>query len=469
MQNAVERHLRSDTAWSLLGFVLMAGAAAAISFGLLKLSTSLVLVAVIGLGAVALIVAQPHLGLLLFLALHYILPVLFQGHAEVEGMRLPLAVSSLTLFAWLIHLITRSERFTWTPHLGWMLLFAGAIILSVFRLADSKPLVEALLDAGRMAMLFVLVQQLPRTEKRFQGLLYAFLWFNIVLAAGTIWGWVSGQGVILDRGHLRAVIHAGNFGDPNHLGAHLAVSLPLALFFVLEPGSWVRRAWSAAAFAAVLIAVILCGSRGAILATGAGIGALILLRTRPAVAAPFLIAIAVMVLAGYLGSPDESVTADDSAMGRIEAWKAGLQMFQQNPATGIGYEQFTTHFRIEAHDTFVQALAEGGLLAAFAWVGLEYWALLTLIRVRRSAESPGLKGQAAALLSCLVTALVAGLFLSHAYSSIPLILVGFAAALGLVAGNPSGERRANLPHYLATAGITLGGIGLLMFIVRGLL
>lgn len=469
MQHAVGRLLRSDTAWTLLTAAAMAAVVAVIAGGLLRLPTPLVLVGVGGLLALGLIVAQPYLGLMLFLALHYLLGILFPQNAQIESLRLPLCVSSLTLFAWLIHLLGRGERFTWTPHLGWMLLFAAAIIGSAYRLPDSGLLMEAILHSGRLALLFLLLQQLPRTESRFRILLHAFLLFNVGLALSAIYGWWSGSGAILDRGRMRAVVMSGNFSDPNDLAAHLAIALPLALLFAWQPGSRLRRLWGGTALGILLVAIWLCGSRGGLLAAGVGLGVLVIQRVGWTLGAPVALALGAVLALGSVSPLGESLETDDSAMGRVEAWHAGLAMFQQRPLLGVGYEQFAVHHKIGAHNTFVHGLAEGGILTALAWVAIHYWALLTLSRVRRSGEGDSLGGYAAALQAGLLAALTAGMFLSHTYRPIPLIPIGLAAALGILAGKAGRGRGPDWPHYVAVPVITLAGIGLIYLALRGLL
>src|SRR3712207_6987755 len=36
----------------------------------------------------------------------------------------------------------------------------------------------------------------------------------------------------------------------------------------------------------------------------------------------------------------QGVVEDESAMGRIHAWRAGLRMFEQHPVGGVGHMQF---------------------------------------------------------------------------------------------------------------------------------
>src|SRR5205814_4208676 len=98
----------------------------------------------------------------------------------------------------------------------------------------------------------------------------------------------------------------------------------------------------------------------------------------------------------FLFGPDRfspaSVHGDDSALGRILAWQAGLKMLAGHPIFGVGHDQFEKYHEITAHNSFVLAMAEGGLVQLVAWVGLKYWAVLTLVRVRRVERERRLSG-----------------------------------------------------------------------------
>jgi O-antigen ligase len=166
----------------------------------------------------------------------------------------------------------------------------------------------------------------------------------------------------------------------------------------------------------------------------------------------------------------DSLDHDDSSLGRIEAWEAGLQMFQRSPLLGVGYDQFEERHVIPAHNSLVHGLAESGLFNAIAWVGLNYWAILTLVRLRRSQNREGEEpaggvwpGYPAALQAGLLASLTAGVFLSHTFRPVPLIPVALAAALGGIAGL-KGEKN-DWVHALAVVGLTLVFIGMVYVVV----
>jgi putative inorganic carbon (HCO3(-)) transporter len=176
----------------------------------------------------------------------------------------------------------------------------------------------------------------------------------------------------------------------------------------------------------------------------------------------------------------KSVEGDDSAMGRILAWQDGLSMFVKNPFMGVGYKQFQVHHGIPAHNSFVHAFGEGGLYTALTWVGVNYWAILTLVRIRRRRKTLALPEGAApeekpedrkwtdytvALQAGLMASLTAGMFLSHTYRPFPVIPVALTAALAgfLLKGQP---KKADWPHYLGVPAVVGVGIVVIYFIVQ---
>src|SRR5205823_13799830 len=79
---------------------------------------------------------------------------------------------------------------------------------------------------------------------------------------------------------------------------------------------------------------------------------------------------------------------------RTELWYTGLQMIKWSPLVGMGHGQFVQEEGLVAHSSFVQALAEWGLLGGTMFIGLFYIVLFSVWRlraVRREVGSPLLR------------------------------------------------------------------------------
>jgi len=233
--------------------------------------------------------------------------------------------------------------------------------------------------------------------------------------------------------------------DPNDLAQTLVAALPLValawrgrrplnnLFFVALP------------VIAILWAVVLTRSRGGLVALAALLWFAFALWTGPRWArvlrwAGFLGLLVLLTLFFRLGG------ADESAMGRLEAWSEGLQMLKYSPIWGVGFAQFADRNELVAHNSFVHCFAELGLVGYFAWLGAivaTFWYLERIgVTEADGKGSPELVRWARALGLSLVTFLAGALFLSRTYSASLFLLVGMGTALAGVAQKTSEEPEA---------------------------
>jgi O-antigen ligase len=127
--------------------------------------------------------------------------------------------------------------------------------------------------------------------------------------------------------------------------------------------------------------------------------------------------------------------------GRIELWKAGLQMIREHPWFGVGPERVAIEFPRLYHGTnlsniyyghlendFLQIAAERGLVcfATFLWFLLEVYA--GLFRLIRGAD-PGSRWVAISGIAALTGFLVSGLFEYNFGDSEVLLLMLFIVAM----------------------------------------
>jgi O-antigen ligase len=130
---------------------------------------------------------------------------------------------------------------------------------------------------------------------------------------------------------------------------------------------------------------------------------------------------------------------ETSAQSRIEAWGDGLMMIKADPLFGVGYGRFTEYHYQVAHNSFVQAAAELGMVGAVVLVGM-FATLFRTLRIARQAPS-----RPDALPASWVNAMTAAaggmviccFFLSRQYVSVPYIMLALGGSMGsLVPGAP---------------------------------
>lgn len=212
----------------------------------------------------------------------------------------------------------------------------------------------------------------------------------------------------------------GFLNDPNDFAQAMVAALPL-LWMNVRHARWLLNLFTFALPAmALLYATYLTHSRGAVVA----LGVVILLGLRrvigPVRTGVFVgVALAALVATSF-GGGRGFTSQEESAADRIEAWWTGLNLLRSYPVFGAGFDNFTDHHHLTAHNSFVLCFAELGVLGLFAWVGLLVVAYLGLARAARvtdGAEDTGVPSARLAelLRSSLLGFLAAAWFLSRTY------------------------------------------------------
>ncbi len=315
---------------------------------------------------------------------------------------------------------------------------------------------EELSTFGPAVLAFLVLSHVAATRERLQSLLAVFTLCGVVLAAHGIEqvqlgvGW-TGIGLSQET----RIQYVGIFNDPNDLGMLFVIALPMTFFLARRGGLLgLRRLfwWSAAA--AILYAIFLTASRGAVVALLALAGVWVWQRRGIVLAG----LVGVAALAALLALPSrlsEIDAAESSAAGRVDAWYSGLEMFLSHPLFGIGPGLFAdNNANLTAHNSFVLVIAEMGIVGYTIWLAfLGYGVLMTLAVLRHAPPATGEAQDAAdwkterALAMTLLLAQVGYLgtafFLSRSY----VILLYLLAAL--VLGWYTGARRRwpDLPAF----------------------
>lgn len=76
---------------------------------------------------------------------------------------------------------------------------------------------------------------------------------------------------------------------------------------------------------------------------------------------------------------------DESAMGRIYAWKYAIRRANESPLTGGGFETFQIHGR-DVHSAYFEILGEHGYIAFTLWCSLLFGTMFALERLRFRAR-----------------------------------------------------------------------------------
>lgn len=241
----------------------------------------------------------------------------------------------------------------------------------------------------------------------------------------------------------------GRLGDPNDLAQYLIVVVSL-LGSCWRPGKGGRNFLIVVLPSMYLLTgVALTRSRGAILALI--LMALMLLKKKLGragyIVGGALGAVAVGAMTVLTGR-DLSMS-EDSAAGRLDAWFAGMQMFKSSPVFGVGFDRFTEHHFLTAHNSYMLCIAELGFPGFLIWLGLivaSLFQLRALSLFNIPSVTPELRSTARSVYVAIVMFAVTAWFLSRSYSTVLFILVGVAIAVMEIARRqgyapePRGER-----------------------------
>jgi hypothetical protein len=224
-------------------------------------------------------------------------------------------------------------------------------------------------------------------------------------------------------GHGR-VRYRGILEDPNELALALVIALPFAMTPFAQRRSLLNLFLLISTLAITLPVVVWTASRTGQMAFIAVVAVYLVQQVRwKGLLAAAVLAAPMLLLGGRSGEE-----ADESSLERLEAWSAGMDMFKSSPIWGIGKSQFGEHHIRTAHNSFVLAAAELGLVGMALWVGVLYTGLkIVILAIRRYDGRPDgalPSAWARCLLASLCGIAVGTSFLSLSYH--PMVWAYFA-------------------------------------------
>ena len=384
---------------------------------------------------------RPFFGLLGFSWLAYMRP---QNLAW--GMAAELPLSKWVAAALWLSLIMRGKLnpFRRTPITSMLLVLWGWLLVSCFTAQRTEIAFNKFEDISKVILVSLLTVVLVTDVKRFR-LSMAVIGFSLGflgLKYG-VYGMLAG-GVRFTRGV------GGMIGDNNDFALALNMAIPVLVYLVWDLESkWWR--FAAMGMAPVMaLTVIFTHSRGGFLSLCA-IVLFLISQSRRKLAT--MLVIAVLGLAGSVFVPQsfyERVASigdykeDGSAMGRLNAWQASLDMANDYPITGVGLDNFLAEFQYYApdpddihvaHNTWFQVLAEAGYTGLLVYVSLFVVTWWTLFRIRSRARRWGLRwaeNGAKCLAASIVAFMVGATFLNRAHFDLIYHVMALCAALDRV-------------------------------------
>jgi O-antigen ligase len=309
-----------------------------------------------------------------------------------------------------------------------------------------------------LGLLFVVVATTLTAAQSLRLVAYAFV-------AGAVMSVASG---VLDGSLTSAVEGAARFegggSDPNFLAASIVAATVLAGALMLEGRSIPKRLLMLAAVAVLSAGLVVSASRGGALAAAVTVvAALVVFKRRRAAVLGAMAVLASFAALTFANAPAawERVTNFDDDNGRSDLWYVAWAMAKDDPITGVGLGNFRVHSSdyvqetagvnsvaniVETphyvHNTYLQLLSEGGLVALALFVVVVVGCLRAYWRAAERFEAAGESSQATmarAALVATVSILAAAMFLSAALDMRLWLLLGLGPAMLAVASRSSAE------------------------------
>jgi O-antigen ligase len=254
----------------------------------------------------------------------------------------------------------------------------------------------------KIILIFALMMSTITTPRRLSQMTWLIILICGYLSLRGIYDFMRGVN-LMEGDRLRGAV-GGFMENPNDLAMNLIVFMAPALIIVFQDNRFFRRLVAAAIVLAMAVAIVLTKSRAGFI----GLGAMSLvviyyaLRQRPAIVFALILGalIATPMMPDAFWNRMASITnpAEDptgSRQQRIQLFKQGLEVFAENPLTGIGAGQFVNYdgdmmvARWRAtHNVWLQVAAELGIFGLCAFGFLVWRAFSSCFAARRAIRGP---------------------------------------------------------------------------------
>jgi hypothetical protein len=361
---------------------------------------------------------------------------------------------------------------TKNPALLWLLAF-GANIIVVTAWAENRARswywTVALL---KIIVLYTLMPVVIRTPAQFDMFAAAHI------GGASYWGWKAWDEPKISAGRLKDV-GGPDTQNENAAAAHVLTVLPFVAVYAFS----VKRRWLqgliALSGAFIVNMLILCNSRGSIVALLAMCGAAVLLVGKGRRWRLIAVGLCGVAMLGYLANDrfiqrqQTTVAAQDgSSQGRLEAWAAGLRFMRDHPlgTGGRGFHILSAEYipdivedhngeERSVHDTYLQLSAEWGVQGLITWGGFIATTLLMLRRSRKDTtndENPWFFYRFFATELALIGTLIAGVFTSRLYGESLYWMCSLAFVLRRMHATATSEEQPAIVEVIAAPVRRLG-------------
>jgi putative inorganic carbon (hco3(-)) transporter len=394
---------------------------------------------------------------------------LHEAYPLLGGLKIPLALGMLMFASLALHVfILKSIEPFMTPELKRLLILFAIVVFGVAFAQERDTAWNYVNNIyWKVILMTFAIAWLTHTDADYNFIARTLVVSGGAIAAVAIYnkhndiGLVEGTRVSIAR--ITRTNTSGNIvdapaefqstlSDPNDLALVLLFPFAFAIALMVYRSSRLNTALGAIGAAAIALAIIYTQSRGGLIGVMAVFAALGLRLIKSRTVAITLCVVAGLGLATAMGlksrvSGGEAELSqggiDDSAMGRIYAWGAAVNMAARRPLTGVGINNFAASYYFftdkwenrdkAVHSTWFQVLGETGLPGFIVFMMLVSATFRTcwrnLTRLVAAGSPPILTATALSLFAGLAGFCAAGTFLTQAFTWPLYLIIGMTAAL----------------------------------------
>ena len=353
-------------------------------------------------------------------------------------------VAILTLAVFIPTQLSLENRITVRPReikLALALLLTG--LLSIPLALEPIRAFQSLTEFLKVVLMFVVMVNVVRTEKRLQGLILLVLLASCVLSVAALSDYAQGNLVL--QGRRIAGLIGGLFSNPNDLALHLVTMIPISLALFLGSRGPLRKSLYLICSLLLMVGMVATFSRGGFLGFVFVIAFLawkLARRNRVIFGAVALtLVMTAVALAPSAYRSRLATTSDDSATARTDDLKRSILIAARHPLFGVGMNNYILYSNMNkaTHNAYTQVAAEMGFAAFLIYC----WFLITpftgLRRIEqatgKSKRKPPVYYLAIGLQASLVGYMVVSFFASVAYLWYVYYLVAYGVCLQRIHAN----------------------------------
>jgi len=369
--------IQSPISISVFLILVMSAALASLVFYIVPVSKIILLLS--ALLVTALIIYSPYYGLL------FTIFVEFSGIVWGFDIKMGFfALVILTSFSWLLKKVISIEwEIHWDSLYIWIGAFLTVVLLSVFVAMNQIKSLSILLLYFKLGLYYFLITQILDTKQKIKDTLVMIIFatmFSVIVGLIGIFVPLPVLGSSLQTWRFR-----GLTSDPNMLGLHLLIIIPLLFLLFFEKKKLIDKSWVGFLFLFSVLALIATFSRSSTIGL-AVILTYLFYRYRTNKIIIVLVGLLFFV-AIYFVPADfwerilsvGNIQQDPSLRWRAELYKGAWHLFIQHPLLGIGAGNFVlqshifTAQHLAVHNTLLEVATETGI------IGLSFF--LTIICV----------------------------------------------------------------------------------------